>query len=72
MQLFIAATNVQTGKVAVFDRDEIDADAVMASACLPFVFQAVEIDGAPYWDGGYMGNPAIFPLFYEPPAPRTC
>ena len=37
----------------------------MASACLPTVFQAVEIDGVPYWDGGYMGNPALFPLFYE-------
>ena len=45
--------------------DEITADAVLASACLPFLFQAVEIDGEHYWDGGYMGNPAIFPLIYD-------
>ncbi len=54
-----------TGKIAVFERHELTADHVMASACLPFLFQAVEIDGVPYWDGGYMGNPALFPLFYE-------
>ena len=48
---------------ACFRSDEITADAVMASACLPFLFRAVEIDGVPYWDGGYMGNPAIFPFF---------
>ena len=47
----------------VFPQDKITADVVMASACLPFLFQAVEIDGVPYWDGGYMGNPAIFPFF---------
>jgi NTE family protein len=64
IKLFIAATNVETGKVRVFEREELTADHVMASACLPTVFQAVEIDGTPYWDGGYMGNPALFPLFY--------
>ena len=65
VSLFIAATNVRTGKIKVFERPELTADHIMASACLPMVFQAVEIDGAPYWDGGYMGNPALFPLFYS-------
>jgi NTE family protein len=64
VRLFISATNVQTGRVRVFSGDEVTADAVMASACLPFAFQAVEIDGVPYWDGGYMGNPVLYP-FYE-------
>ncbi|MBA3069573.1 MAG: patatin-like phospholipase family protein [Hyphomonas sp.] len=65
LTLFVSATNVETGKVRVFARDEINADAVLASACLPQAFQAVEIDGAPYWDGGYMGNPSLFPLIYS-------
>src|SRR5260221_185618 len=56
--------NVRTGKVKVFERHEICADRVLASGCLPFMFQAVEIEGEHYWDGGYMGNPAIFPLIY--------
>ncbi len=64
IRLFLSATNVKTGKVKVFAREEISADAVLASGCLPFLFQAIEIDGAHYWDGGYMGNPAIFPLIY--------
>jgi NTE family protein len=55
---------VRTGKVKVFSNDEITCDAIMASACLPFLFRAVEIDGEAYWDGGYMGNPAIFPVIY--------
>jgi NTE family protein len=63
LQLFISATNVQTGRVRIFRRDKITADAVMASACLPSLFRAVEIDGVPYWDGGYLGNPVIFPFF---------
>lgn len=63
-RLFIAATNVETGKGAVFEGKDLTADHVMASACLPTVFQAVEIEGVPYWDGGYMGNPALYPLFY--------
>src|SRR5262249_51002851 len=46
----------------VFSREEMSAEAVMASACLPLVFQAVEIDGVPYWDGGYSGNPSILPF----------
>jgi NTE family protein len=62
-QLFVSATNVFTGHLRVFPRDKITAEVVMASSCLPMVFQAVEIDGIPYWDGGYMGNPAIFPFF---------
>ena len=65
VRLFLAATNVRTGKVKIFQGAEICAEAVLASACLPFLFQAVEIDGEHYWDGGYMGNPAIFPLIYE-------
>ena len=65
LRLFLAATNVQTGKIRVFSGKEITLDAVMASACLPHMFQAVEIDGVPYWDGGYMGNPPLYPLFYE-------
>ena len=65
IHLHLCATNVETGKVRVFDGHEMSADAVLASACLPFLFQAVEIDGEHYWDGGYMGNPAIFPLIYH-------
>jgi NTE family protein len=64
-KLFIAATNVWTGKVRIFNASELTADHILASACLPTIFQAVEIDGEPYWDGGYTGNPALFPLFYE-------
>ncbi len=65
VRLFLSATNVRTGKVRIFANQEVTADAVMASACLPFMFQAVEIDGEAYWDGGYMGNPALFPLIYH-------
>ena len=65
VKLFLCATNVRSGKVKIFETKEIGPDAVMASACLPFMFQAVEIDGEAYWDGGYMGNPAIFPLIYN-------
>ena len=65
IKLFLSATNVRTGKVRVFERNEICADHVLASGCLPFLFKAVEIDGEHYWDGGYMGNPAIFPLIYN-------
>ena len=63
LKLFVSATNVHTGRVRVFTCGEITPDVVMASACLPFMFQAVEIDGVPYWDGGYMGNPVLFPFF---------
>ncbi|WP_185804685.1 patatin-like phospholipase family protein [Pontivivens nitratireducens] len=64
-KLFICATNVRSGKIKVFEREEITTDAILASACLPTLFQAIEIDGEAYWDGGYTGNPALFPLFYE-------
>jgi NTE family protein len=63
MPLFIAATNVHTGRLRVFPCDKIDADAVMASAALPYVFRAVEIGGVPYWDGGYTANPPLYPFF---------
>lgn len=62
--LFISATNVHTGKARVFRNGDLSVDAVLASACLPFLFQAVEIDGVPYWDGGYGGNPVLWPFFY--------
>ncbi|MEM6748065.1 MAG: patatin-like phospholipase family protein [Pseudomonadota bacterium] len=65
IKLFVSATNVRSGKVRVFHREEVCSNAVMASACLPQLFQAVEIDGEAYWDGGYMGNPSLWPLFYE-------
>jgi NTE family protein len=65
IKLFISATNVRTGKIRVFEKHDLSVDALLASACLPQVFQAVEIGGEPYWDGGYMGNPAIWPLIYE-------
>ena len=64
VKLFVSATNVRSGKVRVFENREVTVDALLASACLPFLFQAVEIDGEAYWDGGYMGNPALFPLIY--------
>ncbi len=65
VKLFISATNVETGKIRVFDHKELTVDAVLASACLPHIFHAVEIGGQYYWDGGYMGNPALFPLIYD-------
>lgn len=64
IELFIAATNVETGKAKIFKTNEITEDAVLASACLPQVFKAVEVEGTPLWDGGYVGNPALYPLFY--------
>jgi NTE family protein len=65
MSIYISATNVETGRGRVFHREEITADVVMASACLPHLFQAVVIDGEPYWDGGYMGNPVLFPFYSQ-------
>jgi NTE family protein len=61
---FVCATNVLNGRLRVFERRELSAAAVMASACLPQLFQAVEVDGQHYWDGGFSGNPPIFPLIY--------
>jgi NTE family protein len=65
VELFVSATNVRTGKIRVFRNPEVTIDALLASACLPTMFQAVEIDGESYWDGGFMGNPALYPLFYN-------
>lgn len=65
IELFLSATNVRSGKIKVFGNADLSLDAVMASACLPFLFQAVEIDGEHYYDGGYMGNPALYPLIYN-------
>ena len=64
-KLFITATNVRTGGSRIFTSPELTRDMVLASAALPNVFQAVEIDGEAYWDGGYVGNPSLWPLFYE-------
>lgn len=61
-KLFICATNVKTNRAKIFTNKDISVDSVLASACLPQLFQAVQIDGEYYWDGGYMGNPPIFPL----------
>jgi NTE family protein len=63
--LFIAATRVATGELRIFRQGELTADMVLASACLPLLFQAVEIDGEAYWDGGYAGNPTLQPLIAE-------
>src|SRR4029078_696975 len=60
--LFLSATNVHTGEVRIFTRKEISADVVSASSCLPLLFRAVEIDGVPYWDGGYTANPPLVPF----------
>jgi NTE family protein len=64
VKVYLSATNVRTGKVKVFAREEIAAEHVLASACLPFMMRAPIIDGDAYWDGGFMGNPAIFPVIY--------
>ncbi len=61
-KLYVCATNVKTNRAKIFTNEDITVDAVLASACLPFLFQAVEIDGEHYWDGGYLGNPPIFPI----------
>jgi NTE family protein len=63
--LFITATSVTTGRPRVFHCREVTEDVLLASACVPFLFQSVEIDDEPYWDGGYMGNPSIWPLIYN-------
>jgi NTE family protein len=63
VQLFIAATNANTGQLRLFRNAELSSDALLASACLPMMHHSIEIDGNPYWDGGYSANPAIFPLY---------
>jgi NTE family protein len=71
VKLFVNATNVRTGRGRVFRNAEITPQVLLASACLPTMFQAVEIDGEPYWDGGYSGNPAMYPLIRECSASDT-
>lgn len=65
IRLFLCATNIETGRIRLFSGNDLCVEAVLASACLPTLFQAVAIDGQHYWDGGYVGNPAIFPLIYN-------
>lgn len=65
IKLYISATAVRTSKAKVFRETELTARHIMASACLPQVFQAVEIDGEPYWDGGFLANPPLWPLFHD-------
>ena len=71
IRLFITATSVRTGRGRIFRNGEITPDVLLASACLPTMFAAVEIDGEPYWDGGYAGNPTITPLVRESDAHDT-
>jgi len=63
MGVYLSATNVETGRVKIFPREEITLDATMASACLPYIHKSVEIDGVPHWDGGFMGNPPLLPFY---------
>jgi NTE family protein len=67
IQLFVAATNVRSGRLRMFRGAQIGIDAVLASACLPMLFPAIVIDGEAYWDGGYLGNPSLLPLLAESP-----
>lgn len=65
IRLFISATNIHTGKVRIFTNAEITVESLLASACLPSLHHAIEIDGESYWDGGYSGNPPVFPLIFN-------
>jgi NTE family protein len=71
IKLFVTATNVHTGRGRIFRNSELTPDVLLASACLPTLFQAIEIDGEPYWDGGFAGNPTITPLIRESSAQDT-
>jgi NTE family protein len=71
IKLFVTATKVRTGRGRIFRNGEITPDVLLASACLPTMYQAVEIDGEAYWDGGYVGNPTITPLVRESDAHDT-
>ena len=64
--LYVSATAVLTGRGRIFRETELTCDHLLASACLPYLFQAVQIDGEPYWDGGFVANPALWPMFYDP------
>jgi NTE family protein len=65
LKIFVSATSVETGHIRVFRREEMTEDALIASTALPLMFHAAEVEGQHYWDGGFVGNPALFPLFYE-------
>lgn len=65
LKIFVSATSIETGHIRVFRREELTEAALMASTALPLMFHAVEVDQQHYWDGGFVGNPALFPLFYE-------
>ncbi len=65
LKIFVSATSIETGHIRVFRREEMTEAALLASTALPLMFHAVEVDGQHYWDGGFVGNPALFPLFYE-------
>jgi NTE family protein len=71
IKLFVTATRVRTGRGRIFRNAEITADVLLASACLPTMFRAIDIDGEPYWDGGFAGNPTITPLIRESDAHDT-
>jgi NTE family protein len=71
IKLFVTATNVRTGRGRIFRNAELTPEVLLASACLPTMFQAIEIDGEPYWDGGFAGNPTITPLVRESNAQDT-
>jgi NTE family protein len=64
-KVFLCATHIATGKLKIFTGKELTSDAVLASACVPSLFQAIEVNGEFYWDGGFIGNPAIYPLLYN-------
>ncbi|NNG05851.1 MAG: patatin-like phospholipase family protein, partial [Inquilinus sp.] len=64
-RLYVSATDVLNGRLKVFEGEELSVEALIASACLPFLFQAVQIKGNAYWDGGYMGNPTLYPLIHS-------
>jgi NTE family protein len=66
-RLYVTATAVRSGQPHVFSGEQLSIETLLASACLPYLFQAVEIGGEPYWDGGYSGNPALWPLIYGTP-----
>ena len=69
MRVYVTATNVRTGRPRIFAQGEVTVDSVMASACLPQMYPAVEIGGEAYWDGGFSGNPALYPLLKGPAVP---
>ena len=69
MKLFVSATNVKRGRIKIFELEDMSLEAILASACLPDLHRAVEVEGETYWDGGFMGNPAIYPLIYSGGSP---